>query len=286
MLRRGRIIVLSLFLLGAVFAFAQEQQEVKNDFQDISFTQTGTEGIFNVYKVIYQGETDISIMCEGVPGDKEKETVRIFAKEILTWPTLVAKSVKLIFRKEAVEINVIPMKLMYKETEYTSYLPAGITFIHTDYTMYDFRLVKDNYFIRIRGQYYGSDVLLGRMEEAVADPVKYIAVHDPEFMVKQISEINVKDTKQDGEIAQLKKELEKLRNDFEALRYAYVAVTKNGIYGKKIPIPQKDINAVLEIKTAKPSATLEEVYAEAVAKGIKITRGKTALILNTYFGVY
>ena len=297
MLKKIKILTSVLFLIIIISVSAQT---AKPDFRDITFSRTGKEGLLNIYKVVYQGDSDISIMLEGVPGDAEKETIRVFADELLNWKGLTVRNVKFIFRKDTVEININPAALIFNDIDYASYLPAGITFIHTHYTMYDFRVVKDNYFIRIRGQYYGPDLLLGKVEEAVADPVKYIAVHDPEFMVKQISDINLKDTKQDGEIAQIKKELKELfdahkklsddhlalQKDFEALRYAFVSITKKGIYGSKLPIPQKDIDAVLEIKSRKPAATVDEIYAETGAKGIKITKGKIAVIVNTYFSAY
>jgi hypothetical protein len=166
--------------------------------------------------------------------------------------------------------------------------------------MYDFRLVKDNYFIRIRGQYFSPDMLLGRMEEAVSDPAKYIAVHDPEFMVRQIADINVRDTRQDGELAGLKSDLERLSEahekldeayrellkDFENLRYAYASETKRGIYGRKAPIPRQELDAVLSARKARPNATLDDIYSEMRDKGIKITKAKIAVILNAYLGEY
>lgn len=298
MLKKIKIMALAFFILSTISVFAQDRAP---DFRNITFSQTGKEGTFNLYRVNYQGaDADVSIMLEGNPGERERETLKIFANEIFSWKTLTVKSVKLIFKKEGIEINVIPDSLTFNETELSPYLPAGITFIHAAYTKYDFRVVKDNYFIRIRGQYYGPDLLLKAVDEAVADPVKYIAANDPEFMIKQISEIKVNDSNQDGKIDRLEKDLEtlsaeyknlssahkKLLSDFETLRYAYIAVTRKGIYGKKEPIPQNDIDSILEIKTRRSSATVDEVYEEARDKGMKISKGKVALILNTYFSSY
>ena len=298
MLKKIKIIALSFLILGTISVFAQDRSP---DFSNITFTQTGKEGTFNLYRVNYPGgDAEVSIMLEGNHGERERETLKIFANEIFSWKTLTAKSVKLIFKKEGIEINVIPDSLIFNETELSPYLPAGITFFHAAYTAYDFRVVKDNYFIRIRGQYYGPDLLLKAVYEAVEDPVKYIAAHDPEFMIQQISEIKVSDSNQDGRINRLAEDLEtlsteyknlseahkKLLSDFEALRYAYIAVTRKGIYGSKEPIPQSDIDSIIEIKTRRASATVDEVYEEARSKGMKITKGKVALILNIYFSSY
>ncbi len=275
-------------------------QEVVPDARAVSFTRTGTEGSFTVYKVDYPVTPEITIMTQDDPGNYEKETVRVFVNEISRWDGLTVKNVKFIFRMDSVEINLVPQSLVYNENEYTHYLPAGINFIHTHFTMYDFRLVKDNYFIRIRGQYFSPDMLLGRMEEAVSDPAKYISVHDPEFMVRQIADINVRDTRQDGELAGLKSDLERLSEahekldeayrellkDFENLRYAYASETKRGIYGRKTPIPRQEIDAVLSARKARPNATLDDIYSEMRDKGIKITKAKIAVILNAYLGEY
>lgn len=295
MLKKVKIIILAFLILSSFPVFAQDRPlDRAPDFRNITFTQTGKEGSLNIYRVNYQGaDADVSIMLEGTPGDSERETLYIFAEEIFSWNTLTVKSVKVIFKKGGIEINVIPDSLTYNNTELTPYLPAGITFLHTASTFYDFRVVKDNYFIRIRGQYYGPDLLLKTVEEAVADPVRYIAAHDPEYIIKQISEINIKDAGQDGEIDSLKRELKslseahkKLLADFDALRYAYIATTRKGIYGRKTPLAQADIDAVLEIKNRRPSSGVDEVYDEAREKGIKITKGKVALILNTYLSSY
>ena len=130
MLKKIKIMALAFFILSTISVFAQYSAP---DFNDITFSQTGKEGAFNIYRVNYQGgDTDVSIILEGTPGDSERRTLKIFADEIFNWSTLTAKSVKLIFKKDAIEINVIPGSLTYNDSELTPYLPAGITFIHTD----------------------------------------------------------------------------------------------------------------------------------------------------------
>ena len=130
MLKKIKIMALAFLILGTVSVSAQDRAP---DFNNITFSRTGKEGSFDIYRVNYQGgDTDVSIILEGTPGDSEKRTLKIFADEIFNWSTLTARSVKLIFKKDGIEINVIPVSLTYNDSELTPYLPAGITFIHSD----------------------------------------------------------------------------------------------------------------------------------------------------------
>ncbi len=283
------LFIIALFILCSVFSV--QAQDISE--KDISFDPVSTEGDLKIYKAVVPGIDNVILKTYSKPASYEKSVIMKFYNELNDIEGLVVKQASVIFTDSAFEAAIIPESFVYKGKDFNKYLPAGLTFIYKNYTQYDFRMLKDTYFMRIRGEYFSPEELFSRMEKALEDPVNYIVSHNPEYVVNQLGNLGLENSQQNSAIDKLKNELtalldehNKLKEEYDRLRYSFIAATKKGIYGSKTPVPQEQIDMVLDIKKANPRMSTEEVYNEMKVKGIKITKGKVALIINTYLGDY
>ena len=290
-------ITIILILLAVVFTVSSAAQEITD--KDVKFEMVSENGI-DYYKVSIPGIDNVTLKSESSPGREEKRVIARFYNELVQIEGLIVKQASIIFSKEGFEAVIVPESFVKDDVDYAPYLPAGLSFVYRTYTLYDFRMLKDNYFVRIRGEYFSPDDLLEKMKSAYDDPVKYIVSHNPEYVVTKLTALELENSTQESCLDKMEKELEKLTEahndlmkqhmelmaDYDKLKFAFIAAVKKGIYGSKKPVPQDDIDKVLAIKKANPSYTYNEIYTEMKAQGIKITKGKVALILNTYLGDY
>ena len=288
-------ITIIMILLAVVFTVSSAAQEITE--KDIKFEIMSENGI-DYYKVSIPGIDNVTLKSETAPGRTEKSVIVRFYNELVQIEGLIVKQASIIFSKEGFEAVIVPESFIKDDIDYAPYLPAGLSFVYRTYTMYDFRMLKDNYFVRIRGEYFSPDDLLDKMKSAYDDPVKYIVSHNPEYVVTKLAELELENSNQESCFDKVEKEFKELSEahsdlmkqhmelmeDYAKLKFAFIAAVKKGIYGSKKPVPQEDIDKVLAIKKANPSYTYNEIYAEMKTQGIKISKGKVALILNTYLG--
>ena len=290
-------ITIILILLAVIFTASPAAQEITE--KDVRFELVSGNGL-DYYKVSIPGIDNISLKSESAPGRAEKKIISRFYNELVQIEGLTVKQASVIFSREGFEAVIIPESFVKDNIDYAPYLPAGIAFVHRTYTMYDFRMLKDNYFVRIRGEYFSPEDLIGKMKSAFDDPVKYIVSHNPEYIVAQLGKLDLENSNQASSLDKLEKKYEDLAEahdnlmkkhtelmaDYDKLKFAFIAAVKKGIYGSKKPVSREAIDKVLSIKKANPSYTYAEIYTEMKTQGIKITKGKVALILNTYLGDY
>ena len=284
-----------LILLAVIFTASPAAQEITE--KDVEFELVSENGI-DYYKVSIPGIDNVTLKSESAPGRAEKKVISRFYNELVQIEGLTVSQASIIFSKEGFEAVIVPESFVKDDIDFASYLPAGLTFVYRTYTVYDFRMLKDNYFVRIRGEYFSPEDLLEKMKSAYDDPVKYIVSHNPEYVVTKLGELELENSNQESCLDKMEKEYQKLSEahndlmkqhmelmaDYSKLKFAFIAAVKKGIYGSKKPVPQEHIDKVLAIKKANPSYTYNEIYAEMKSQGIKISKGKVALILNTYLG--
>ncbi len=291
-MKRITILLIVFTLFSAAFIPAQEITEGDIEFEFISEDELG------LYRIIIPGMDNAVLKSASEPGRNEKTVIARFYNELSLIEGLEVKHASIIFNETGFEAVLVPEKFIIDETDYAPYLPAGLSFIHRTFTMYDFRMLKDRFFVRIRGEYFSPEDLFGKMKAAYDDPVKYIVSHNPEYIVNQLGKIDIENSSRDSSIDKLQKDLESLSEshknlmeqhenlmeDYDKLKFAFIAAVRKGIYGSKKPVAQETIDKVLSIKKTNPSYTYAEIYTELKSQGIKISKGKVALILNTYLG--
>ncbi len=96
------------------------------------------------------------------------------------------KSLRIGLADSRIESIIIPESFTYMGTDLTQYLPSGMQFYYENYLEYDFRMLIGKLFVRLKGQFFSEVALAERMVEAVADPVRFIQTHDPEYIIKKL----------------------------------------------------------------------------------------------------
>jgi hypothetical protein len=91
---------------------------------------------------------------------------------------------------DRIEANVVPSRLSFGGTNFKPYLPSGMQFYIEEYIEYDFRMLVENYVVKMRGQYFNEEQLLDKMQRAVENPIAYIQTTDPEYLFEQITALS------------------------------------------------------------------------------------------------
>ena len=158
---------------------------------------------------------------------------------------------------ESLEILVVPSSFKFKEYDFMTYLPAGMTFIY-DYTLrYNFRITKNDVFLRLNDKFIDEDSLCNRMKEGLDDPIGYLKKREPEFFLQKLNELEEKQ---------------------DRLTKALMYYQNSGFLGfGNTPVKSIVVKRVVELKTADPKInfdtikdTLDKEKIDASAKEIKL----------------
>jgi len=91
-----------------------------------------------------------------------------------------------------IETLLIPHQFGVTGQDLRPYVTAGLFFTYTDSLEYDFRVTKDNLFMRIRGPFSGEDALEAEVQSAVADPAKFVQRSDPNYVLNHLDQVESK----------------------------------------------------------------------------------------------
>ena len=116
--------------------------------------------------------------------------IRELAAEAGSWPAIQIRELLFEVRGDSVVMAVLPQSVRFEGQEMGSALPAGMVFVDSDALRYDFRMTKDNLFLRVRGRFVGIDELLSRMQSALANPVAFIQTNDLNSLAARIARLD------------------------------------------------------------------------------------------------
>ncbi len=186
--------------------------------------------------------------------------------DFFSWPELEISKIKFIVSDNAIDISVIPIKLLCKGTNVISYLPAGMFFTYTDSLQYNFRMTKNNLFVRIKGFFINKDHLFNRIKEALDNPSAYIKKRDPEFFLAKLE--------------QLQNDLDRFRYENSTLRLAVIAliIDEN--------ITQAIVDKVVKMKKDNSRLTSRQISDKLDQQKIDISKGDVEVIIAVYFNEF
>lgn len=108
------------------------------------------------------------------------------------WKNLKISEEKVVFHDGRADILVIPSSFVYKNIDLSKYMPSGIQFYYDKYLQYDFRMFKDNLFLRLKGEIFDESQFADRLYGAVQNPVLYLQTNNPEYLLQQINDLVTK----------------------------------------------------------------------------------------------
>ena len=158
------------------------------------------------------------------------------------------------------------------------FAPAGLFFSYTSALdlQYDFRVTKDNLFMRVNGHYQGEEEMEQKIADALSNPTAYLQRSDTEYLLSRIDQSQT-------DIAGLRGDVDTLSAQLDVLRYD--AMTRENIEWLffPTPIPRIGIARILVLKRDAPSLSQSEVAARLKADGVKMTDQEVRIVFKYYF---
>jgi hypothetical protein len=146
------------------------------------------------------------------------------------------------------------------------YLPSGMLFsIENGNLLYNFRIKKDTYFIRINGAYISEKVLCDKVGEAINTPQTFVQRRDPDYLLASF---------------------DKLNKETELLKKAIIALNNRGFFSNDGPVDDKIIAKVISLKTQNSKLSVKDIEDALKKDNIVATTKAIELIFNVYFNEF
>lgn len=256
------IIIVFLILTGVhshAFDWKKFDGEIINTAQDGQKTVVTLKDRKNkVFKIIYQDE-----------GMLEKVTPKInkYKKEFYDWREITFTDISFMVFDNYLEVIVIPREIPHGQTDLAKAVPAGITMLSPpdqEKMHYDFRIIKDDYFLRIEGDYINEEELITKLRYAYDYPLVYLRRADP-GLAKDV----IPNTATD-----------------ERTRQALLYLFNEDWNGRPKSVPPGTINKVIELKENNPWMSKQELWKALKKDKVKISKRELELILIIYFNEF
>jgi hypothetical protein len=180
---------------------------------------------------------------------------------------------RFIVKKNALVEAYLPItKLIQDSVNLQSFFPAGLVFFYNESLNYDFRMHKNNIFLRLKGQFISEKELLSKVSQALDNPLAFLEKNSLESLKAKIEH-------QQNEFDILKKEFDYLRNSVLMLH------NKGFLSGPK-KIQSHKISRAILLKKQNPGWNTETIQEKMEAEKIDISEDEVALILAIYFNEF
>lgn len=197
-----------------------------------------------------------------------------------SWKNMTPAKINYFISNKTIEIVVVPARFKYKEENILKYLPAGMLFVYTDSLSYNYRITRDNIFVRVKGRFKDESELCDKTLEAINDPLAYLKKRDPEFFLTKLTAL-------EDSYLKLQKEHKKLVIKHEKLLYAVMTLHNTGFLGFGVnPIDKKAVKRILELKKENPSFGSEDIEKKMEKEGFKISDDEIILVLSVYYNEF
>jgi hypothetical protein len=195
------------------------------------------------------------------------------------WRAVKIGSLRFTVTGSLIEAVLFPESLVVGGSDLRQFLPAGLFFSRSSALdlEYDFRVTKDNLFLRVSGVFKTEEEMENRIADAIANPNEYLQRGDTEYLLSRLDE------SQKG-IAALREAQEALQKSLDTARYA--AMTRANVEWLffPTPIPRDGMARIIALKKESPALTRAEAAVKLKAEGIKMTDQEVRIVFAFYFG--
>ena len=181
------------------------------------------------------------------------------------WDYIKIRNIRFVADNNKLDIFISPEKVMVNKTNIVQYLPSGLFFTYgaAKELQYNFRMNKENFFMRIKGHYISEQELVNKVNDAVKNPAAYIKKRDPEYFLSKLE--------------QLQDKIDLLIKENSMLKWAVITLINDD------KIPRKAIEEVVRIKKAHPKYDKYKIRDELDKKNIDLSKSEINIILTVYF---
>lgn len=161
------------------------------DLRDRGFSirSTRTDDGITYQEVVAPGGIELTVGAMDRLEDRQLNVLSVIVDTLTSLEYLVARDVKAVFYPDRAEVLIVPTEFVYGGKDLSAYLPSGMQFYYVTHLEYDFRMLVDRLFLRIRGQYFTEEQFADKLLRAAADPAAYLQSQDPEFVVRRFEDI-------------------------------------------------------------------------------------------------
>ncbi len=264
-----KTLLISLFMLLSVSgAMAYDWSSAGLELKDSGSVEDENYVILkdrnsNEMKVRFSGELD----------DKWGEAVAKFNNSFRTWTYMKIGKLEFYINGNTLEILVIPSSFTYQGLDFIPNIPAGMTFLYDYDLKYNFRVTKNDYFLRISDRFIDELSLCQRMKEAVDDPIGYMKKREPEYFLRKLNELE---------------EAQALTGDnIDKLIRALLYYQNSSFLGfGNTPVKSQVIKRIIELKTKDPKITKVNIKTQMDVEKIQVTEKEIQLILDVFYNEF
>lgn len=155
-------------------------------------TNTQQETNQTVYTIAEPNGFSFTVVSANTITDAGAKVLQAVVSTLSGWTNLKISQAKIVLNAQRADILVIPTSFVYKNVNLAQYMPSGMQFYYDKYLEYDFRMLKDNLFLRMKGEVYDESQFAARLYSAVQNPVLFLQTNNPEYLLKRLNDLTSK----------------------------------------------------------------------------------------------
>ena len=267
------IFILSLVISAEAYSFdwstislTSAEKNEESDEDSVYLTDSDSK----IYIIENEHKVDAQIASE----------IAQFIRIAKGWKFILWNEMKFYITPEGLQFAVYPSKVEYKNENLLPFIPGGMVFSHEEGSQrYDFRLIKKNTIIKMRGAYIEEEPLLAKISEALNDPKSFMKKRDPDFLLAKIEELENKLDKAETNALSAKIQNDKIAADLIAFQNARM-------FNSKKAVTADIIARIVELKKEDSRLTAEEMKKKMDIEKKNVTLEEINLIYGVYFNEY
>jgi hypothetical protein len=163
------------------------------EWKDFSLNKVKDEQVGSEKRIhLTYDKTIVLVRYFGEMSDKNIAKIGELTQKFHKWKYMKPEKLEFYISNDLIEILISPKVFKYRDIDITKFLPAGMLFIQGENLNYNFRITKDNLFVRIKDFFKHEDLLCENIASAINDPLTYIKLRDPAYLLKKIKELEKK----------------------------------------------------------------------------------------------
>jgi len=264
-----------------IFFIIMVSNAMAYDWKSAGFEQTdsGLTGDEN-YLVFKNYGTAVKVRYQGQLEDSWAAKIVDLNRKFSQWKYMKPAGIDYFVTGDSLEILVIPASFKYLDNDFMPYMPGGMTFIYDYALRYNFRITKNDIFLRLNDKFIDEELLCKRIKEALADPIAYLKKREPEYFLQKLNEL-------EENLANLKNSQAAGRESLDKLTQAVLYYQNTGFLGfGNTRIKPGVIKRVIELKAADSSLDKDKLKAALEKEKVEVSGKEIELILNVFYNEF
>ena len=261
-------ILLTIFSISSIYAFEWNEEDVTAIDENEEILVVSTTNIEKeIHTVLQDADENVFTIIHTEPiTEKSARIILKYKNLFFQWSDLKIKDIRFVEEKDILKISILPVRYICNGVNIISNLPAGMMFTYTEKEslQYNFRIVKDKIFIRIKGFFIDKLKFANMITEALADPTAFLKKRDPEYFVSKLDK--------------LQNDMDKLSKENSILQWAVITLFSDET------ITDDLLAKVITMKKENPALNADKLRNKLKKdKGVNTSEKIVNAILTVYF---